>query len=387
MTNLNTNTAMLTKTLIILALIATLGGTSAGLWFHFYPSSRELRLPGTVESQEVRLSSRVGGRVSKVYVDDGAVLEAGAKVIELEMPELDAQRDQLIAQKQAAEAVVKKLEEGPRKQEIAAAAAAVAAAQAKLDLMKAGFRAEETEQVAADLEALRADLANARIDMDRERELLARKATSQGTYDAAVARYGRLHGQVAALEAKLKMYTKGFREEEIAQSVAERDRLQANLDLLNAGTRPEEIAEARAQVAHLDGKLTELDVMRAERTVIAPEKCVVQTVAVRPGDIAAPNRPVALVLRVDDLWVKAYISEVELGRIKVGQKVDVTIDTFPSKRFQGEIIYISPQSEFTPRNVQTVDERRHQVFGLKVRVEDPQGIFKAGMAADVWLKK
>jgi HlyD family secretion protein len=387
MTNHSTGTAMLTKILIIVAVIATLGGTSTGLWFYWNPRTQELRLPGTVESQEVRLSSRVGGRVAKVYVDDGALLNAGDKVIELEMPELDAQRDQLVAQKQAAAAVVKRLEDGPRKQEIAAAQAATDAAVARLNRMKSGFRIEETAQVAAELESLKADLANARIDMDRERELFARKATSQGTYDAAVARYGRLHGQAAAQEAKLRMYEKGYREEEIAESTAELARLQANVDLLKAGTRQEEIDEAGALVAQLDGKLAELDVMRAERTVIAPEKCVVQTVAVRPGDIAAANRPVALVLRADDMWVKAYISEVELGRIKVGQQVAVTIDTFPNKRFSGEVIYISPQSEFTPRNVQTVEERRHQVFAVKVRVVDPQGVFKAGMAADVWLAK
>ncbi|WP_254510083.1 HlyD family secretion protein [Anatilimnocola floriformis] len=375
------------KTFIALTLIAALGGTSAGLWFHFFPRSHELRLPGTVESQEVRLSSRVGGRVSKVYVDDGAVLEAGAKIIDLEMPELDAQRAQLVAQKNAAEANVAKLVEGPRKQEIAAAKAAVDASKARLDLMNAGFRPEETEQVAGDLAAARADLANARVDMDRERNLLNQKATSQQNFDAAVAKYGRLSGQVSALDAKHRMYSKGYRDQEKAEAEAELARLQANLDLLYAGTRDEDKDEARAQVAQLDGKLAELDVMRAERTVFAPEKCVVQTVSVRPGDIAAPNRPVALVLRADDLWVKAYISEIQMGLIKVGQKVEVTMDTFPNKRFSGEVIYIAPQSEFTPRNVQTVDERRHQVFGVKVRVADPQGVFKAGMAADVWLKK
>jgi hypothetical protein len=94
---------------------------------------------------------------------------------------------------------------------------------------------------------------------------------------------------------------------------------------------------------------------------------------------------VVLVLRADDLWVKAYISEIDLGRIQLGQKVKVTCDTYPGKRFEGIVAYISSQSEFTPRNVQTVDERRHQVFGFKVRVSDPQGVFKSGMAADVWL--
>jgi multidrug resistance efflux pump len=378
---------MLTKIILVVVLLAAAGGTSAGLWMHFHPQSTELKLPGTVETQEVRLSSRVGGRVSKVYVSDGQLLEAGQKVLELEMPELDAQYAQLEAQKQAAEAELAKLVNGPRKEEIAAAQSALDAANARLNRMQAGFRREETEQVAAELEAAQADLTNARVEMERERELLVKKATSREAFDAAVARYGKFHGQVNSLAAKLKMYEKGYREEEIAESAADAARLKANLDLLKAGTRREEIDEARAQVDQLTAKLAELDVMRGERTVIAPEKCVVQIVSVRPGDIAAANRPVALVLRADDLWVKAYISEIELGRIKVGQQVAVTIDTFPAKRFTGKVIYIAPQSEFTPRNVQTVDERHHQVFAVKVRVDDPQGVFNSGMAADVWLKK
>jgi HlyD family secretion protein len=377
---------MLTKSLIAITLIAAIGGASASLWF-LYPRNTELRLPGTVETQEVRLSSRTGGRVAKVYVSDGQILEAGQKVLELEMPELDAQRAQLVAQRAAAEAVLAKLIEGPRKEEVAAARAAVEAAEARYNLMVAGFREEMKDQVAGELESLRADLSNAQTEMDRQRELYDKNATSKEQYDAAVARYGRIRGQYNAAVAKHQMYLAGNRPEEIAEAKAELTRLQANLALLEAGTRPEEIEEAKAQVEALTAKIAELDVMRAERTVYAPEKCVVQIVLVRPGDIAAANQPVVVVLRADDLWVKAYISEVELGRIKVGQQVEVTMDTFPDKRFQGEVIYISPQSEFTPRNVQTIDERRHQVFGFKVRVSDPQGIFKSGMAADVWLKK
>jgi HlyD family secretion protein len=386
MTNQHSGTTMLTKSLIAITLIAAIGGASASLWF-LYPRNTELRLPGTVETQEVRLSSRTGGRVAKVYVSDGQILEAGQKVLELEMPELDAQRAQLVAQRAAAEAVLAKLIEGPRKEEVAAARAAVEAAEARYNLMVAGFREEMKDQVAGELESLRADLSNAQTEMDRQRELYDKNATSKEQYDAAVARYGRIRGQYNAAVAKHQMYLAGNRPEEIAEAKAELTRLQANLALLEAGTRPEEIEEAKAQVEALTAKIAELDVMRAERTVYAPEKCVVQIVLVRPGDIAAANQPVVVVLRADDLWVKAYISEVELGRIKVGQQVEVTMDTFPDKRFQGEVIYISPQSEFTPRNVQTIDERRHQVFGFKVRVSDPQGIFKSGMAADVWLKK
>jgi multidrug resistance efflux pump len=95
---------------------------------------------------------------------------------------------------------------------------------------------------------------------------------------------------------------------------------------------------------------------------------------------------VVRVLRADDLWVKAYVSEVDLGKVHLGHEVELTIDSFPSKRFQGVVAQIASASEFTPRNIQSVDERRHQVFAIKVRVDDPQGIFKSGMAADVWVQ-
>jgi membrane fusion protein YbhG len=366
------------------ALIAA-AGSAFGLFFHFREQPSGMRMPGTVETQEVRLSSRVGGRVSKVFVAESDTVEPGQKIVELEMPELDTQRTQLAAQKQASEAVLARLEKGPREEEKAASKAALDAAKARLARMQKGYRDEEKEQARQDLGALQADLQNALQELNRERSLLAKGASTVAGYDAAYARYGRLEGQVNSANAKSKMMESGYRVEEIAESAADLARLQANYDLLLAGTRQEEIDEARAKVAELQGKVDEIDIKRKERMVFAPEKAVVETLMVRPGDIAEANQAVALVLRASDLWVKAYISEVDLGKIHLGQKVEVTCDAFPGKRFSGEITFISSASEFTPRNVQTIDERRHQVFGFKVRVIDSQGVFKSGMAADVWL--
>lgn len=366
------------------ALLAAAGST-AGYWLHFREHPHELRLPGTVETQEVRLSSRVGGRVSKTFVTESQIIEPGQSVVALEMPELDAQHGQLVAQRAAAEAVLLRLKNGPRVEELAAAKAAVDVAKAKLQRMQSGYRAEEIEQTRQELQALDAEFQNSQQELNRERSLLAKGASTMQQYDAANAKYTKLLAQVSAANAKTKMMESGYRIEEIAESKAEVARLQANHDLLLAGTRPEEIAEAQAKIADLTAKIEELDVKRNERLVTAPERAVVEVLSVRPGDIVAANQTVALVLRADDLWVKAYISEVDLGRIHLGQKVKVTSDTYPDKRFEGVVSYIASASEFTPRNVQTVDERRHQVFGFKVRVSDPHGVFKSGMAADVWL--
>lgn len=368
-------------------LILAAAGGALGVFLYVSREPAELHLPGTVETQEVRLSSRVGGRVSKLLVRESQLVEPNEPLVELEMPELDAQRAHLVAQKTATEAALTRLQNGPRVEEIAAARAAVAAAQARADRMLKGFREEEKVQAEKEVESLQAELTNAQQDIAREQAVLPKGGTTQASYDAARARVGRLQAQLTGAGARWKMMKDGYRSEEIAETKAELARLQANLDLLEAGTRQEDKDEARAQVGGLDAQIAEIDIKRAERTVVAPERAVVEVLSVRPGDIVAANQPVARVLRADDLWVKAYISEVEMGRIRLGQQVDVTIDTFPGKRFQGEVTYIAATSEFTPRNVQTIDERRHQVFGFKVRITDPQGVFKSGMAADVWLPR
>lgn len=379
--------AMLSKLVILVLVLAAIGGLT-GAYFWQYPwSTRELALPGTVETQEVRLSSRVGGRVAKLFVDEGDLLEAGQPILELEYPELDAQRKQLEAQLAAARAVLAKANKGPRDEEIAAGKAMRDLAAAALAKMKTGYRTEEKDQARSELLAHEAELENARQDLERERNLLQKEATAMSAYDAAVARHNRLQATVAAAAAKVAMMDSGYRAEDVAEAEAELARVQANYDLLLAGTRQEDKDEAAAQVAHLEAQLDELDVRRRERTVTAPERAVVETIGVRPGDIAAANQPLVTVLRADDLWVKAYISEVDLGHLRLGQAVDVTIDTYPGKRFRGVVVQISSISEFTPRNVQTIDERRHQVFGFKVRVDDPQGVFKSGMAATVYLPK
>jgi multidrug resistance efflux pump len=366
--------AMFVKPLALGALLLAATGTGIGFFLQYRQERTELRLPGTVETQEVRLSSRVGGRVSKVHVRESQTVEPGQPIVELAMPELDSQRAHLVAQRDAAEAVLRRLEKGPRDEEIAAARASVAAQQARVDRMRKGYRDEEKARALAEVESWQADLENARLELNRERALLDKGATTMAAYDAAVAKFNRLQALVGVASAGLQMKS-GHEPEEVAESEAELARLQANLDLLLAGTRSEEKEEAQATIDGLTAQIDEIDVKRAERTITAPERAIVEILSVRPGDIVAPNQPVARVLRADDLWVKAYISEVELGRIKLGQKVQVTIDTFPGKRFEGEVTYIASAAEFTPRNVQTIDERRHQVFGFKVRVVDPQGVF------------
>jgi len=377
--------SMIWKPILAGGLLIAAGVAGVNYYWKLQAPRTERWMPGTVETQDVRLSSRVGGRVVKVLVEESQTVEAGQPILELEMPELDVQRKQFEAQLAAARAVLARAEKGPREEEKAAAKADVAAAEARLARMRKGYRTEEKDQARKEEEAIVAELQNAYQQLTRERTLLNKGATTTEAYEANVAKHSRLQAQAAAAAAKTAMMESGYRPEEVAEAEADLARFQADYDLLQAGTRQEDKDEAAAKVNLIQSQIDELDVKRAERTVYAPEKAIVEVIGVRPGDIAAPNAPLVKVLRADDLWVKAYISEVDLGHIALGKKVDVTIDTFPGKRFQGVVTYIASESEFTPRNVQTIDERRHQVFGFKVRVADPQGVFKSGMAAEVYL--
>ena len=155
-----------------------------------------------------------------------------------------------------------------------------------------------------------------------------------------------------------------------------------DLDLLQKGTRPEDIQAARSAVVQAEARLESLMKQRAETNVTSTVTGVVQSFALRPGDIVAPNQTVAEILEANQLWVRVYVPETMLGHVKTNQAAKVKVDTFPDHAFDGRVATISSQGEYTPRNVQTRAQRAEQVFGVKV-VVNPDARLKAGRAADV----
>lgn len=374
---------MLRKMALSLIVLTVLGGGATALWWYVNQKPTSLSLPGLVEIQEVRLSSKVGGRVDRTEVREGDMVQPGQPLVVFEVPELRTQLLQQQAKLAVAQAELDRTRNGPRYEEKENARAALAAAEARHQRLKAGFRVEEIEQAQAEFDSADAEWTNAQRDWQRARQLVMQRAMSQAEYDAMVGSHDRLKGRLTAARARLKLFKAGSRPEEVAEAAAEVERARASYELLKQGSRSEDIAAAEAKVAELEARVQELKVNMEEAVVRAPEKALVEVLAVRKGDLVAPNQPVLRVLRADDLWVKVYVPETELGKLRLGQSVEVTMDSYPGRSFQGEVYQINTVSEFTPRNVQSADERRHQVFGVKVRVADPQGVFKSGMAATV----
>ncbi len=358
-------------------------GSALGFACLYESGPPPLRLPGVVETQDVRLGSKVGGRVRHVAVKEGEVVRAGQELVTLEAPELEARRDQLTAALEAAQAQLARAQNGARAAEKAAAKATVALADARLRRLRAGPRPEEITAALGEWKGLQFELERARREWDREVRMQASRATSAAQVDVTWAATHRLQEQARAAQARWQLLANGTRAEEIDEAEADLRRAQAQFDLVDQGTRPEEIAEAKARVAELYAKVREVEVLLREAVVTAPDAALVETIAVRRGDVAEPNQPLVRVLLAEDLWVKAYVPEPQLGRVGRGQAVTVTVDAFPGRPFRGRVAHVASTSEFTPRNVATADERRHQVFAIKVRVLESEAVFKSGMAADV----
>jgi multidrug resistance efflux pump len=172
---------------------------------------------------------------------------------------------------------------------------------------------------------------------------------------------------------------RGYRPEEIASAEARYRGMLATQEKFEHGSRPEDIDLAKAAYNYDEARAREAQ-------VVSPADATVEVLDVRPGDLIAPNTPVATLLERDQVYIRIYIPETEIGHVRLGQQAEVRVDSFPNTVFNGVVEQINQQAEFLPRNVQTRSERVHEVIGVKVRVNDTTGGVRSGMAADVKLK-
>ena len=149
------------------------------------------------------------------------------------------------------------------------------------------------------------------------------------------------------------------------------------------GFRAEEIAAARAELQLSEGQLKEAEARWAEREVRAPASAVVESLDLRPGDLLSANAPVARLLEADQLYLMVYVPETKIGQVAVGKPAELTVDTYPGEKFTATVEQIRQQAEFLPRNVQTKEERAHQVIGVRLRMKNTEGRLRAGISADV----
>jgi HlyD family secretion protein len=310
---------------------ALLGATALAITLGACSRSDDIiKATGTIELDEVDVSSLVGGRIVRLYVDEGDSVRAGDTLAVLDRGEVVAAVDAQSAEAQRAVAQLQDVQSGPRTQEIDAARAALAVASADSEAAETEYR--------------------------RTAELFARDVVSAADRDRAR----------TARDA----------------AVAKRDQAREQLRLLEAGARRSQIAAAargadaaRAQLAASRSRAREL-------VLTAPSAGVVLLRNFRAGEIANAGQPVVTLGDPDRLWMRVYVSAPQLARLKLGQSVEVTVRGLPQK-FRGRIVEIATEAEFTPRAALTEEERANLVFGVKVRLDPSGGTLKAGLPADV----
>jgi HlyD family secretion protein len=289
---------------------------------------------GTIEAVEVRVAAKVPGQVLELAVEEGARVEAGAVLATIDHASLDIQLRQ--------------------------AQAGVALAEAQLALLVEGARAEDIQQARAALSQAEAGLKVATDDAVRMRELARTGSVTPKQRDDAEARLTVAEAQRSAA----------------AEAVRKLERL----------ARPAEVRAAEARVAQAGAAADLLAKTIADATVVAPAGGVVTHKAVEAGETVTPGATLFTVADLARVHVMIYVNEVDLDRVRLGDPVEVRIDAFPERAFEGRVTYISPEAEFTPKNVQTKDDRVKLVFGVKVEIPNPDGALKPGLPADAVLR-
>jgi multidrug resistance efflux pump len=342
---------------------------------------------GTVEARAISVGSRVGGRVKAVRAQEGERVVAGQALVEIEPADLPAQRLMAKAQVEGAMANFDKLKKGARPEEIEQANARAQTATAAFEEARVGARAEEIAGAKARLVAMQVSLDKAELDATRARSLFASQAISQGALDDAESALKGAVAQRDALKQALDELQNGSRREDIQQAAARAAEARANARLVLAGSRAEDIEAAQAEVDAAQGKLDQTDVLISELVVRAPRPARVESLDLRPGDILAPNGVAATLLEDDQLYVRIYVPETQIGHIHPGQEVPISVDSFPRRSFRGLVEHINSEGEYSPRNLQTADERADQVFAARVGLLEGQAELRAGMAAFIHVAK
>jgi HlyD family secretion protein len=336
---------------------------------------------GTVEARTISIGSRVGGRVKAVYVKEGDRVREGDPVIEIEAGDWPAQRLMAKGQLDEAQATLERVRAGARPEEIEQAKARATTAAAALQETRAGARSEQVAAAQARLASARATAEKAKIDADRARKLFETQAIPQGQLDDANTALQAAVAQQDALSQELAELTNGARREDLDQAVARATEARASAHLVEAGSRAEDIDAARAAVEAAEGRLEQIDVSLAELVIRAPRASRVESLDLRPGDILAANATAASLVEDDQLYVRIYVPETQIGHIHPGQSVPIAVDSFPHRAFQGVVENINSVGEYSPRNLQTADERADQVFASRIGIRESGGELRAGMAA------
>lgn len=307
------------------------------------PPANQVRVSGHVEVTDVRVAPEVGGRIVTLNVKEGDRVEPGTLILRLDTRDFELAIERARADEQAARAQLHLLQAGSRPEDVRQAEA-------------------QTQSARDDVQAARAERAAAEADLQRFEQLLEANAGSRKQRDDARTRRDVARERVQAAEARVRA-------------------AEQNVARLRAGARPQEIEAARARVAGAAAQVATVEETLKDATVSSPTRGIVSEKLAEVGEVVAPRAPVVVITDLDHAWADVFVPEPVIPRIRIGQAATLFTDAGGSG-LQGTVSYISPKAEFTPRNVQTSEERSKLVYRVRVTVDNKDGVLKEGMPVE-----
>jgi len=384
----------------MLSLAIVLAG---GIIFYYWQfHSREIpestiQVSGNIEATTIDVAFKISGKIDKRLVDEGDIVKEGQLIATLEHKDLLAQKAKAEATLETARSRLPALEKNidyqdqATTQEISQAQAAVENAKARLQQLLDGSRPQEIQSAKAGVDQALADMEKKKADMDRAKKLYQDKYIAAQDWDAAKTAYDMAVANYKKAQENYDLVVEGPRKEEIAAGRAQLEQSQAALRLtkthrIQIDVLKKELATAQGQVKEAASALGVIQTQIEYSNLYAPTSGVVLVKNAEPGEFVVPGGAVVTLGQIEKPWLKAFINESDLGRVKLGQKVSVTTDTYPGKEYPGKVTFISSEAEFTPKNVQTAKERVKLVYRIKVGLENPQNELKPGMPADAQIQ-
>jgi HlyD family secretion protein len=357
----------------------------------------ELRLSGNIEMTEIALSFKLPGRVEELLADEGDAVRAGQILARQDTDELERQREREAAAAAAAERAIEQtraaiaLQERTVQQETALRRAELEAAQLRLEELRNGSRPQEVEAAQAALREAETLCEQARRDWERAQTLYRHEDISAAQYDQFRARFEAAAAAAARARQQASLVREGPRREQIAQQESAVERARAALRLAEAGAlelerRRKELAMREAELARARAQLQLIEVQLAERVLKSPVDGIVLSKSAERGEVVAGGAAIMTVGDIARPWLRGYIGERYLGRVKPGMPARVTTDSYPGKAYAGKVTFISSEAEFTPRQIQTEEERQKLVYRIKIELENPRLELKLNMPADAVLR-
>ncbi len=381
-------------------------------------SAGRLSASGSIEATQVDVAPKIGGRVIRLLVKEGDRVQADQVLAQLDDREARAQLDQARANVAGAEARVSQAAQAIQTEQqvadaqLAQSQAQLAGAETRVPQAQTTvtWQSRTVQEAIANARAqlsaaegnvasARSALEKARRDLERTKQLFAQGAVAaqqvdqaQAAYDAAVAQDRSASDAVTQARAALSsaeanQMQVAIREHDVQANQAAVTQARAAVASAQAASslvaqRRQDLAAARASLDQAKANLQYTEVLASYTTIRAPSDGVVLTKNIERGEVVAAGTPVYTLVDLSDIWLRVFIPENQIGRVQLGQRAEVAVDTFPGRAFPGRVTEISSQAEFTPGNVQTKEDRVKLVFGVKIRLDNQHGSLKPGMPAD-----